>query len=172
MPSNVPPFAELLGACKTSAIHLEMRDVYYSNERFESWQRGHRIDWDDRASWWDPFHQTVVDAVARGVSVRRARVVSEPVTDYIRWEHYVTTANVEAGEQVRWLPRRQATDLSLPGNDFWVFDGRLARVHHFAGDGTLVGHELADDPALMAHCVAAFKRVWERAIPHETYAIR
>lgn len=31
--------------------------------------------------------------------------------------------NVKAGEEVRWLPRRQASDLALPGNDFWLFDG-------------------------------------------------
>jgi hypothetical protein len=62
--------------------------------------------------------QLIADTVARGVIVRRARVVSEPVSEYIRWEHYVTHANVTAGEDVRWLPRRRATDIPLPGNDF------------------------------------------------------
>lgn len=76
------------------------------------------------------------------VSVRRARVVSEPVTQYIRWEHYVTHSNVAAGEQVRWLSRRDAIGVLLPANDFWIFDGRLMRVHHFSGDGDWTDKEL------------------------------
>ncbi|MFD6371564.1 DUF6879 family protein, partial [Streptomyces roseolus] len=84
MPSNVPSFAELLGRCERSAVHLEMRDSYASTDRFEAWKRGERIDWDDRASWWHPYDQLIADTVARGVSIRRARIVSEPVTEYIR----------------------------------------------------------------------------------------
>jgi hypothetical protein len=35
-------------------------------------------------------------ATARGVTVRRVRVISEPPSDYIRWEHACTRRNVEA----------------------------------------------------------------------------
>jgi hypothetical protein len=54
-----------------------LRDTSYSNPGFEAWQQGHRIDWNDGASWWNPFHQQMADAVARGVTVRRARGVSD-----------------------------------------------------------------------------------------------
>ncbi|WP_432744068.1 hypothetical protein H7827_09155 [Streptomyces sp. JH002] len=172
MSSSVPPFGELLDNSKRSAIHLETRDTYYGNPRFEEWREGHRVDWEDRGSWWREFHQQIADATARGVVVRRARVVSEPVTEYIRWEHYVTHANIAAGEDVRWLPRRQASGLSLPGNDFWVFDDHTARIHHFSGDGDIVEDEVTHDPALIAHCIAGFEQVWQHAIPHEAYAIR
>ena len=67
--------------------------------------------------------------------MRRARIVSEPVSEYIRFEHDVTYTNVAAGEEVRWLPRRLASDIALPGNDFWLFDERLAVFNHFAGAG-------------------------------------
>lgn len=171
MPSSVPSFAELLGRCERSAVHLEMRDSYASTGRFEAWKRGERIDWDDRASWWHPYDQLIADTVARGVSIRRARIVSEPVTEYIRWEHYVTHANVTAGEEVRWLPRRRATDIALPGNDFWLFDRELLRVHHFSGDGAVVEDEITDDPATVKLCASAFEAVWDRAVPHHLYAI-
>lgn len=171
MPSSVPGFAELLGGCERSAVHLELRDSYASTERFDAWKRGERIDWEDRASWWHPYDQLIVDTVARGVSVCRARVVSEPVSEYIRWEHYVTHANVTAGEEVRWLPRRRATDIPLPGNDFWLFDGSLLRVHHFSGDGAVVEDEITSDPQTVELCSAAFAAVWERAVPHHLYAI-
>jgi hypothetical protein len=108
--------------------------------------------------------------VARGVKFRRARVISEPVSDYIRYEHFITDAtNIAGGEDVRWLPRRQASDLCLPGNDFWLFDDRLIRFHHFSGDGEVVEDELVTDPAVIRMCAAAFEAVWARAIPHADY---
>ncbi|WP_405490321.1 DUF6879 family protein [Streptomyces sp. NBC_00096] len=171
MPSSVPSFAELLGRCHRSAVHLELRDSYAPTDRFAAWQRGERIEWDDRDSWWHPYDQLISDTVARGVAIRRARVVSEPVSEYIRWEHYVTRANVTAGEDVRWLPRRRATDIPLPGNDFWLFDGTLLRVHHFSGDGAVVEDEITDDPKTVKLCSSAFQEVWERAVPHHLYEI-
>ena len=174
MAQSVPAFVDQLAACRRSAVHLEMRDVYAVGDEvddFEAWKRGHRTDWNDRSTWWHPFYQAVADAVARGVVVRRARVVSEPVSEYIRYEHHITRANVIAGEQVRWLPRRRATDLALPGNDFWLFDDRLVRVNHFSGDGVLLGQEIIDDPAVAKLCTTAFEAVWDRAVPHEDYQV-
>ncbi|AXG78217.1 DUF6879 family protein [Streptomyces paludis] len=169
--SEQPSFAEILRGTERSAVHLEMRDAYGDNERFAAWRRGHRTDWSDRATWWRGFHEEVAGAVARGVVIRRARVVSEPVSEYVRWEHDVTRANVGAGEHVRWLPRRSASDLALPGNDYWLFDDRLARIHHFAGDGSLVDDEFSTDPTLLKLLASSFEAVWERAIPHEKYSV-
>ncbi|GHC70268.1 DUF6879 family protein [Streptomyces cinnamoneus] len=172
MPQNeLPSFAELLASAQRSAVHLELRDAYGDNPRFAAWREGHRTDWDDRASWWQGFHEHIAQAVRRGVAVRRARVISEPVSEYIQWEHYVTRSNVEAGEEVRWLPRRLATDLLLPPNDFWVFDERLTRIHHFAGDGSHVVDELSSDPELTKQLSSAFESVWERATPHVAYEV-
>jgi hypothetical protein len=100
----------------------------------------------------------VAAAVARGVRIRRARIVSEPITDVIRHEYEVTsTLNIPAGEEVRWLPRRQASDLALPGNDFWIFDDRLVRFGHFAGDGSYLEQEVVKDPVVARLCSSAFE---------------
>ena len=113
----------------------------------------------------------MIAARSRGVVIRRARIVSEPVSEYIRWEHEITAANVKAGEDVRWLPRRRASDLLLPGNDFWVFDDRVILWNHFTGDGEIPpeGWEITEDPAQVKVCAAAFESVWERAVPQADY---
>ncbi len=109
---------------------------------------------------------------ARGIRFRRARDRLRAVSDYIRFEHEVHAGlNVAAGEDVRWLPRRRASDLCLPGNDFWLFDDRLIRFHHFDGDGCVVEDELCDDPAVITMCSAAFEAVWDRAVPHADYRL-
>lgn len=161
---------QYLAACECSAIHLEMRDGYTLDDPdYHAWEGGHRIDLDDRSSWWRPWLQNIVAATARGVRVRRARIVSEPISRYIRYEYDVTVPNVRAGEQVRWLPRRRATDLALPGNDFWLFDERTLLVHHFSGEGDKVGSEVIADPQVVNFHVEVFEAVWRRAIPHDRY---
>ncbi|MDX2794062.1 DUF6879 family protein [Streptomyces scabiei] len=174
MPLKVPPFAELLAGCGRSAVHLETRDVYgvvEEDEDFAAWRAGHRYNLDDRTTWWNSFHDAVADAVARGVTMRRARVVSEPLSDYIRFEHSCTPQNLAAGEDVRWLPRRLASDLLLPGNDLWIFDDRLIRFSLFDGTGRFVEDVMEDSADVVKRHAEAFEAVWTRAVPHEDYRI-
>lgn len=77
--------------------------------------------------------------------------------------------NIAAGEQVRWLTRRAATDIALPGNDFWLFDSRLVLVNHFDGEGENLELELSEAPDLAKLCETAFEAVWQRATPHAEF---
>lgn len=168
--SQEPRLDELMRSCKDSAVHLELRDGYMrSDPMYLAWQAGDRYFQADRASWWHPWLKLVAETTGRGVTVRRARVVSEPISEYIRFEYDVTFRNEAVGEQVRWLSRRRTTDLALPGNDFWLFDGALVLVHHFSGEGDKVGAELVQEPAVVKLCASAFEAVWERATPHNEY---
>ena len=119
-----------------------------------------------------PWLDLVREVTGRGVQVRRARVISEPATDYVAFEHATTGSNVAAGEQVRWLPRRAACGLLLPATDYWVFDTRLVSSAFFSGDGQFLATELCNDPVIVEQCTAAFEAVWERAVPHGKYQLR
>lgn len=171
MPQNAPTFVELLRGCTKTAVHLELRDTYNvagERARLAAWRAGHdpsRTDPRLRSDWLDIVRETV----GRGVEMRRVRVVSEPLSEYMRFSHAGTQLNVDAGEHIRWMPRRNTSDIALPGNDFWLYDGTLAKIHHFTGDGASAGHELTQDPAVVDLCACAFEAVWERAIPHANY---
>ncbi|MEY9968469.1 hypothetical protein ABIA33_006553 [Streptacidiphilus sp. MAP12-16] len=169
--SDSPSFEDLLSATERSAVHLEMRDSYavtYERADLDAWRETGR--WDN-PQYWQPWIDLVQAATRRGVTFRRARIVSEPVTEYVRFEHAGTVNNVTAGEEVRWLPRRLASDLCLPGNDFWVFDDRVVRFGHFTGDGDWAGQEVRDEPAVAKLCSTAFEAVWERATPHAEFQV-
>ncbi|WP_405618092.1 DUF6879 family protein [Streptomyces sp. NBC_01508] len=174
MSQSLTDFSDLIRSVRESAVHLEMRDGYGVDneiEGFAAWQEGHRLDPDDRGSWWRPWLDLVQEVTAKGVVIRRARIVSEPVSDYIAFEHSGTFTNVAAGEQIRWLPRRSASDLALPGNDFWLFDGRLVQFNVFDGVGRWVHTDQTEDAAVAKLCASAFEAVWERGIPHEKYTV-
>jgi hypothetical protein len=65
-----------------SAIHLETRDSYQPDDPgWRDWRDGRRFD---PAQRWDDWFTMMQETTARGVEVRRARIVAEPVTEYIR----------------------------------------------------------------------------------------
>lgn len=168
---EVAPFAELFASVDHAAVHLEMRDAYTPDDAlFRRWQTRGDVTDEELLEHEGEWATIARDAIGRGVVIRRARVVSEPLADFTRFEYRCAgPLNVAAGELVRWLPRHLASDLALPGNDCWVLDDRLVIFGYFAGDGTLLGNELVEKPAVVRMCAAAFEAVWERAIPHGEY---
>jgi hypothetical protein len=164
---GVPSFANLLSVTKRSAVHLEMRDAYALDDpAFVDWQATGSLEHPQADVW----RKMVSEAVARGVRMRRLRVVSEPLTEYVRWEYELTDGlNIAAGEDVRWLPRRLAAGLMLPAHDYWMFDDRTVKWHNFTADGEDLGDTFTSDPATVAAAVMSLEAAWARAIPHEEY---
>ncbi len=70
----------------------------------------------------------------------------------------------------RWVPRRLVSSVALPGNDFYLFDHRLALFLLYAGNGLSVGMLSSVDPADLRLCRSAFEAIWKLSIPHREYA--
>lgn len=100
MVTEHPTFDELFARCRRSAVHLEMRDMYTPDDPvYLEWKAGVAINPVEQFRDW---YDLVVATVRRGVEIRRARIVSEPISDFIRHEYEVTPVlNVPAGERPR-----------------------------------------------------------------------
>jgi Family of unknown function (DUF6879) len=161
----------LIAGFGREALHLEMRDVYAAadHSRFRRWLAGEEPDPEDEAQWWRPWREMMRRHRDAGRVLRRLRVVSEPVTEYIRFEWLDAAELVKAGEDIRWLPRQRASGLLLPGNDLWCFDGESVVFTCLSGDGEVQGYEMTTDPELVGQVVAAFEAAWSAAIPHGEY---
>jgi hypothetical protein len=162
---------KLLDTFERDAFHLELKDEYragYEDGPFARWLRGEVDDF----AWMQPWLIRMQSATRAGKTVRRVRVITEPLTDYIRWEHSVTRLNQEAGEDIRWLPRRllpEGIEFPAGGNDWWLFDDRLVTVGHFHDDLRVKGSELITDPAVVADCIRVRDQLWSIAVPHSEY---
>ena len=162
-------FAALFPEVKHEALHLEMRDSYGTEAEIPhlaKWAAGEPDDF----GWLQPWCTYVRDATAAGKTFRRARVVSEPLSDYQRWAHSLTAPMVDAGEDIRWVPRARVSELMFPGNDFWLFDNKLLVFMVFAGNGLVVERAARTDPGLIARCRESFEAAWALSIPHREYA--
>lgn len=158
----------LLARFERAAVHLETRDAYGTTvelPHMAAWAAGEPDD----PEWLQDWCVTLREHTTAGRSVRRARIVSEPLSDYQRWSHAIADPMVEAGEDIRWVPRRLVSSIPLPGNDFYLFDGRLVVFLHYAGNGRATDKVTSTDPHDIQLCRTAFDAIWKLAIPHRDY---
>ena len=73
-------------------------------------------------------------------------------------------------EDIRWVPRRLVSSVALPGNDFYLFDDRLALFLLYAVNGLSAGMLRSTGPADLRLCRSAFEAAWKLSIPHREYA--
>lgn len=165
-------YDELNALCRgiqASFVHLETRDAYgtvVELPHMAKWQRGEH---DDLAwlAWW--LEMLRVHRAA-GRTCRRARIVSEPLSDYQRWTTSHASLFVEAGEDIRYVARQRLTTVLLPGSgDFYVFDDSLVLFLHYAGNGTNAEFEVTNVPQTVRTCRDAFETVWSLATPFREY---
>ena len=161
-------FDHLLATFSREAIHLEMRDAYGTTIELPylaKWEVGEPDD----LQWLQDWCAMLWDGTGSGKTVRRVRVVSEPLSDYQRWSHSIAHPMVEAGEDIRWVPRRLVSSIAFPGNDFYLFDGRLVVFLHYAGNGLATEKVTSAAPADIHLCQVAFDAAWRLATPHGDY---
>jgi hypothetical protein len=144
----VPPgsvdWPGLFGRFEHTCFRLETRQQYAEPGEegpLQSFLAGQEpSSYPDKEAW-----LAVVRAgVAAGKVLQRVHVVSEPLTDYLRFEiGWSYRLNAEAGEDIR-ISRAAA---ALPADDYWLFDSRALARLQYDGGGALTGVELTADPA-------------------------
>lgn len=163
-------FDRLLANFERESVHLEARDAYGTAVELPHMARWVAGEPDDLA-WLDGWCATLRAHGTAGRTVRRARIVSEPLSDYQQWSRSIAHPMVEAGEDIRWVPRRLVSSIGFPGNDFYLFDDRLVVFLHYAGNGLGVDKVTSTDPNDIHLCRTAFDAVWPLAIRHCDYRL-
>ncbi len=157
-----------LARASRRAFHLELKDTYNvaaEDEAFGRWQRGQPDDY----AWHQDWLSFLREVTAAGVQVQRVRVVSLPHTAYTRWGLDISRLNVEAGEDMRYLPRHLAENVDFPSEDYWLLDENTLVLSVFSEDGRTGGFAHDASPQLLAQCLAVRDQVWDRAIPYARY---
>ncbi|MBI3689016.1 MAG: hypothetical protein HY241_17050 [Actinobacteria bacterium] len=168
IPVTEEEFNRLLVDFERDAIHLETHDAYGTATELPylaKWLAGQPDD----LEWLQGWCAVLRGHVAAGRRVRRVRVVSEPLSDYQRWSFSIARPMVQAGEDIRWVPRSLVSSIAFPGNDFYLFDDHLVVFLLYAGDGSGTQKLASRDPADVALCRSVFDALWRIAVPHGAY---
>lgn len=152
-----------------TAWRLESRACYASDlvsPGYQRWAAGE----DPQADAGRPWCQNIRAQVAAGKRIERVRIADEPITDGQAYLLAVGWANIEAGEDIRHLPRKVARSLDLPDRDFWLFDSRIVLNMHFDQADNYLGAELTEDPADVASACQIRDAAWHYAVAREEFA--
>jgi hypothetical protein len=155
-------------SARSSAFHLELKEAYGVVEEDEPYGR-FLAGGDDDNTWRTGYFELIRDVTARGVAVRRLRLVTEPLNDYARFLLHITPGNIAAGEDVRYLARAGAEGIAFPAEDCWLFDQTTLVLPLYRPDGRADGFYVQDDPALARRYRIACEQAWARAIPYADY---
>jgi len=151
-----------------SAYRLELLDEYdspHTRVRVARFLAGQPDDAEVRAYW----DRVVGEARRAGKSMQRVHVITEPLTDYLRFELAFYRGSVRAGEDFRILPGDLATGLDLPGFDYWLFDDERAAVMYYGDRGTWLRTEIVTEPSFVADGCRWRAQALSRAIPLGDY---
>jgi hypothetical protein len=122
----------------------------------------------DLRGWFQDWYDFVQELSARGVTTSRVRVVTVPHTDYHRWLLSLAALNVEAGENIRYLPRHLAGD--TPSDDWWLIDNELVAYPLSDVEGRAVGGvAVTTDRVIVSYCREIKDRLWSLGTPYAEY---
>jgi hypothetical protein len=138
-----------LSTFRQSAFRLETRDHYdvpQESDWFQAFLRGEGIPelTPENDSWLKLVH----GHCRSGKRMQRVHIVSQPLTDYCRFELSLCVASVAAGEEIRIIERGQLPELVDMREDFWLFDDQAAIVLDYDENGRFLGTKEVEDLTL------------------------
>jgi hypothetical protein len=109
----------------------------------QHWLDGHSTvpwEWPEWRGWLDLAWRHV----SNGGEIRRVRLLDDPLTPYQRWAMQCTPWHEQAGDRIRYLPRRTAEPLGIPVANWWMFDDARVVVLNY-GASEVPGKTLVTD---------------------------
>ncbi|MGX1778576.1 DUF6879 family protein [Nocardia brasiliensis] len=168
--------ADLLAMASRQAFHIEVEDDHTlsnEDEPIRRWRAGLvPLDPDGYPPDWRRWADLCTATTARGVTMQRLRVVTEPHTEYIQFLHAVTAGhNIAHGEDVRWLPRHRTDTSELTADEWWLLDDSILAWTLFDRSGDFSGLAVTRDPIEVGRAVLIRNALWPRAIRHDEYTV-
>ena len=157
----------LLAGVRRSSWRWECQGYYAVDAaEVDAWRAGRDVEQTDDDRAWLAYIVRLRDT---GVPFERVRMLTEPLTDYLRWMLDTTHINVAAGEDIRWIEQARARRLGMPDYDFYLLDDERVAFLRFDDAAELVGVDVDDDVDIVRTHQHWRERVWPLATRHDDY---
>lgn len=163
-----PDWAALFTSFTKSAYRLEGQQIYNSpgeQANFARFLAGEPLDLSLKF-----VRPKLTAQIAAGRSQTVVRIVTEPQTDYTRFELAVYPEFVALGEDVRIISVQEGDwPKGIPRHDYWLFDDRDVWRMHYRDDFSFAGAELLEDEAVIAEHLEWRDTAIARSVPLDEY---
>lgn len=157
-------FRTLFDRFEHTAWRLECQGVYHEPDEQEPLRRFLAGQEPDHA-WLEDWLDWIRTLRAGNRKLGRVRVLTEPLTDYLRFELSITPPAIEAGEDIRVLPEAEFAALDIPTEDFWIFDDATVGILEFGPAGFETA-QIITDPGEVSVYRDRQQRAWDAAVPY------
>ncbi|MEN8654171.1 DUF6879 family protein [Streptomyces sp. 21So2-11] len=127
---------------QTEAWRLETLPEYkvpQEEHEIRSFLAGERIDPHTHSN---EYTEDLKRVSSQGKSKGRARIVTRPLSTYLRYEFMYYRPHVWAGEDIRIMDVTNRENSLAGVQDFWMFDKKEVVLMHYEADGTQIGREV------------------------------
>jgi hypothetical protein len=167
--TNLAAVIDLCGQIQESMYRLETLqayDVAYERAQYAAFLAGEAIDLTP-----GPWQVSVGRHRSASRAVERVHVVTEPLTDYLRYEMATSyRRNRAAGERIGIIPATPGHWPSdVPTRDHWLFDDRDLWIMLYDHQGRFIEAERRTDPAEIRNAVVGKQVALTTAIPFDDY---
>lgn len=157
---------QLFGSFTRSAWRWECQGEYAVDAaKLQRWRDGLAPDLEAKRPWLD-YIRSITEA---GKMWQRVRMLTDPLTEYLRWLLEQTQTNVDAGEDIRWVDGNRARELGMPDYDFYLFDEKRVAIMRFDDDRLLCHVEVIDSTKIVEQHQRFRDIAWPHAIRHVDY---
>ncbi|MQA07248.1 MAG: hypothetical protein GEU98_01625 [Pseudonocardiaceae bacterium] len=159
--------ADVLASITVSSWRWECQGDYSAIDTtlLQRWRDGLGRDPEDDRPWVE-----YIQGLRRhGIPFERARVLTDPLTEYLQCQLDFTYMNVDAGEDIRWVQQADAAALGMPAYDYYLIDSARVAMLDFSDDGTLADVRTSSDEEVLAEHRRWRDVIWPHAVPHKRY---
>lgn len=157
----------LFASVTRSVWRWECQGHYQVDEdELARWRAGRPAELDAETIAW---HGYIRSLRQRAIPFQRVRMITEPVTEYLVWLMSTTDANVDAGEDIRWVHESVARELGMPTYDFYLVDDERVAVLRFDTEKVLTDVEVVWQPDVVAQHRRWRGTVWHHAVQHRDF---
>lgn len=160
----VDQLSALFASVTRSVWRWECQGHYEVDEaELARWRAGLPSELDTETIAW---HDYIRGLRRRAIPFQRVRMITEPATEYLIWLMTTTDANIDAGEDIRWVHESVARDLGLPEYDYYLVDDERVAIMRFDAEYTLVDVKVTTQPDVVAQHRRWRDLVWHHAVQH------
>ena len=161
-------FQNTWNKAKNSIFRLESLPEYrikHDLENFEKFKKRNPYIGSKERQWFSQLKKTK----QKGVKIQRTRIISLPLSDYLRYEINFWQHSIKNGEEILFLDKKDyiriKSKLKIKSKDFWMFDDKVLVIFYYDSKGRWLNEKIITNNKVINNYKKLKKELIKHAVP-------